>query len=254
MAVTVLGRAAQPRRKVSGGRLAQKPHAFFTVPSRWMAFFLSLPDNVRDRLFQHLDYTTSCNLAMVCRFFADSMQPWQATLEDKVAAVFHAERYFPQHFPGTINDRDEHKSESQGNLGCFLCHRVRGPEHFDSEQPTTAIMHQANLAAAVRRHRTTTYIRNGMADPIGAMSGVAGLLVIATNLSVGISRRIDAVRGLPRTLQALSTDLKGFVSVLGTLQGYLDHEDTKEGVLYPGTVDELSEVLKDCIQVFNELN
>ncbi|KAG7102580.1 hypothetical protein HYQ45_014458 [Verticillium longisporum] len=93
-----------------------------------------------------------------------------------------------------------------------------------------------------------------MAEPIGAISGVAGLIVFATNLSVGISRRIDAVRGLPRTLQALSADLKAFVSVLGTLQGYLDHEDTKQGVLHPGTVDELSDVLEDCIQVFTELN
>ncbi|KAM0611073.1 hypothetical protein ACHAP1_001551 [Verticillium nonalfalfae] len=93
-----------------------------------------------------------------------------------------------------------------------------------------------------------------MAEPIGAISGVAGLIIFATNLSVGISRRIDAVRGLPRTLQALSADLKGFVSVLGTLQGYLDHEDTRQGVLHPGTVDELSDVLEDCIQVFTELS
>ncbi|PNH35267.1 hypothetical protein VD0002_g914 [Verticillium dahliae] len=93
-----------------------------------------------------------------------------------------------------------------------------------------------------------------MAEPIGAISGVAGLIIFATNLSVGISRRIDAVRGLPRTLQALSADLKGFVSVLGTLQGYLDHEDTKQGVLHPGTVDELADVLEDCIRVFTELN
>lgn len=93
-----------------------------------------------------------------------------------------------------------------------------------------------------------------MAEPIGAISGVAGLIIFATNLSVGIRRRIDAVRGLPRTLQALSADLKGFVSVLGTLQGYLDHEDTKQGVLHPGTVDELADVLEDCIRVFTELN
>ncbi|KAG7121623.1 hypothetical protein HYQ45_014457 [Verticillium longisporum] len=127
------------------------------VPSRWMTFFLGLPEPVRDCLFQHLDYTTSCNLAMVCRFFADSVQPWKADVEDKVAAVFQAERYFAQHFPGTCHDRDDPKAETQGNFGCFLCHRVRGPEHFDSEQPATAIMHQMGLRPDVIARSRRTY-------------------------------------------------------------------------------------------------
>jgi hypothetical protein len=93
-----------------------------------------------------------------------------------------------------------------------------------------------------------------MAEPIGVISGIIGLLLAATKLSTAISHQIDAIRGVPRTLQLLSTDLKAFRSVLDTLKSSLDREDTANGVLHPAVTDELQRVLGESVRVFAALD
>ncbi|KAK3933708.1 hypothetical protein QBC46DRAFT_105568 [Diplogelasinospora grovesii] len=93
-----------------------------------------------------------------------------------------------------------------------------------------------------------------MAEAIGVGSPIAGLVVAAMQLTAIICRTIDDVRDTPRTLRLLSEDLKGFASTLDTLQGYLDHDDTRQGVLYPASAAELEVVLTSCVHVFSDLS
>lgn len=72
-----------------------------------------------------------------------------------------------------------------------------------------------------------------MAEAIGVARSISGLLVAAIQLTVAVSRQIDAIINVPRILAMLSADLKGGFSVLGTLQCYLDDEDTAEGSCIP---------------------
>ncbi|KAF9876943.1 hypothetical protein CkaCkLH20_05789 [Colletotrichum karsti] len=80
------------------------------------------------------------------------------------------------------------------------------------------------------------------------VSGIAGLLAATIQLGIAVSRQIDAISDAPRALSALSTDIKDTSSVLETLQGYIDDEETVRGVLHPSTARDLEVVLKDTIQ------
>lgn len=82
-----------------------------------------------------------------------------------------------------------------------------------------------------------------MADAVD-VSGTAGHLEAAVQLSAAVSRQIDAISDAPRVLTTLSADLQEVLSILETLLYYLSNDDTAKGVLHPSTARDLDAVLK----------
>jgi hypothetical protein len=92
-----------------------------------------------------------------------------------------------------------------------------------------------------------------MPDPISIATGAVALVKTAFSLCQAIYEAVDRIREAPKHLRAISSDLKGFYSVLGTLDGYIHDEDMVLGVLHPSTSEDLGEVLANSVSIFKDL-
>ena len=93
--------------------------------------FERLPPELQREILSRLDYQSLIALSCVNRYLNQTVDPAAlAAPEDKFAFVMRAENYFPRHFPVVIQGQ-----ERPGNFACYACFRVRGPAHFDAEQP-----------------------------------------------------------------------------------------------------------------------
>ncbi|KAF4962753.1 hypothetical protein FSARC_9179 [Fusarium sarcochroum] len=93
-----------------------------------------LPNEVQKIIVSNLDYQSLIFLSMVNQHFHRSVDPQQiATSADKFQFVMRAAKDFPQH---RYNEKS--KEHQPGNSECYMCFRVRAPEHFDVLQAATA--------------------------------------------------------------------------------------------------------------------
>jgi hypothetical protein len=92
-----------------------------------------------------------------------------------------------------------------------------------------------------------------MPDPLSITTGAVALVKTAFSLCQAIYEAVDRIIEAPKHLQAISYDLKGFYSVLGTLDGYLHDEDMVLGVLHPSASEDLGAVLANSVSIFKDL-
>ena len=93
-----------------------------------------------------------------------------------------------------------------------------------------------------------------MPEALTIASGVGALVTNVYKLCFGVYQTIDSIKSAPKHLRTISQDLKVFYSILGNLQGYLDHEDTARGVLHPATSKDLDVVLHGCVTTLQDLH
>lgn len=84
-------------------------------------------------------------------------------------------------------------------------------------------------------------------DPLSVTAGVVGLLTSILHGSKRMSEFIDRLRGAPKDIATLSTDLKAFYEVLGLLMGM-----QAELVRNDSLCDWLRTPLENCLDVFEE--
>jgi hypothetical protein len=85
-------------------------------------------------VFSHLDYQALIHLSTANRHFRRLVNPQaMASPSDKAQFVMRAVKDFPQHRPC-----EKGQDFKPGNFECYVCFRVRGPEHFDMFQRQAA--------------------------------------------------------------------------------------------------------------------
>jgi hypothetical protein len=84
-------------------------------------------------------------------------------------------------------------------------------------------------------------------DPLSATAAVVGLVGAILHGSKRLFEFIDGLRGAPKDIATLSTDLKAFYEVLGVLKGMQD-ELTRNNSL----CDWLHTPLENCLDIFDE--
>ncbi|ETS07047.1 hypothetical protein M419DRAFT_5280 [Trichoderma reesei RUT C-30] len=90
-----------------------------------------LPQELQRLVFSHLDYQTLIHLSTMNRYFHQTIDPRaMADPADKAQFVMRAAKDFPQHRPS-----EKGHDYKPGNFECYVCFRVRSPEHFDMLQP-----------------------------------------------------------------------------------------------------------------------
>ncbi|KAL7821851.1 hypothetical protein V8C26DRAFT_323326 [Trichoderma gracile] len=90
-----------------------------------------LPQELQRLVFSHLDYQTLIHLSTMNRYFHQTIDPrGMADPADKAQFVMRAAKDFPQHRPS-----EKGHDYKPGNFECYVCFRVRSPEHFDMLQP-----------------------------------------------------------------------------------------------------------------------
>lgn len=90
-----------------------------------------LPQELQRLVFSHLDYQTLIHLSTMNRYFHQTIDPQgMADPADKAQFVMRAAKDFPQHRPS-----EKGHDYKPGNFECYVCFRVRSPEHFDMLQP-----------------------------------------------------------------------------------------------------------------------
>ncbi|SPO06128.1 uncharacterized protein DNG_08817 [Cephalotrichum gorgonifer] len=101
-------------------------------PDRSYRFnFERLPPELQREILSRLDYQSLIALSCTNRYLNQTVDPAHlADPADKFAFVMRAENYFPRHFPVVVQGQ-----ERPGNFACYVCFRVRGPAHFDADQP-----------------------------------------------------------------------------------------------------------------------
>ncbi|KKA26781.1 hypothetical protein TD95_003156 [Thielaviopsis punctulata] len=102
-----------------------------------MSVFERLPAEINDMIFSHLDYKSRISLSQVSRFMNRSVNPQLAPFQDKFSFVMNAELNFRRHWPVICEDDEDDNGdihEHPGNFACYVCFRVRGPNHFDDHQ------------------------------------------------------------------------------------------------------------------------
>ncbi|XWW92494.1 hypothetical protein V2A60_000417 [Cordyceps javanica] len=93
-----------------------------------------LPDNVQSKVYGDLDYQSLIHLSTTNRYFNHTIDPQgMADATDKAQFVMRAAKDFPQHRPS-----EKGHDYKPGNFECYVCFRVRSPEHFDMLQPQHA--------------------------------------------------------------------------------------------------------------------
>ncbi|KAK4064558.1 hypothetical protein Trihar35433_8075 [Trichoderma harzianum] len=98
-----------------------------TVPS----LIERLPQELQRLVFSHLDYQTLIYLSTMNRYFHQTINPQRmADPADKAQFVMRAAKDFAQHRPS-----EKGHDYKPGNFECYICFRVRSPEHFDMLQP-----------------------------------------------------------------------------------------------------------------------
>ncbi|KAH6609005.1 hypothetical protein Trco_002351 [Trichoderma cornu-damae] len=90
-----------------------------------------LPQEIQKVVFSHLDYQSLIHLSTMNRYFYQTINPQgMADPADKAQFVMRAAKDFPQHRPS-----EKGHDYKPGNFECYICFRVRSPEHFDMLQP-----------------------------------------------------------------------------------------------------------------------
>ncbi|OAQ97472.1 hypothetical protein LLEC1_03315 [Akanthomyces lecanii] len=93
-----------------------------------------LPSNLQKRVYGDLDYQSLIHLSTMNRYFHQTIDPQgMADADDKAQFVMRAAKDFPQHRPS-----EKGHDYKPGNFECYVCFRVRSPEHFDMLQPQHA--------------------------------------------------------------------------------------------------------------------
>ncbi|KAF7551302.1 hypothetical protein G7Z17_g5074 [Cylindrodendrum hubeiense] len=90
-----------------------------------------LPHEIQRLVFSNLDYQSLIFLSTMNRHFHRTINPREmADPLDKFQFVMRAAKDFQQHRPS-----EKGQDHQPGNFECYICFRVRVPEHFDSLQP-----------------------------------------------------------------------------------------------------------------------
>ncbi|KAH7133426.1 hypothetical protein B0J13DRAFT_101714 [Dactylonectria estremocensis] len=93
-----------------------------------------LPEELQRLVISRLDYQSLILLSTVNRHFHRTVNPQAlASQLDKLEFVMRAAKDFPQHRPS-----EKGQDHQPGNFECYICFRVRMPEHFDTLQPHSA--------------------------------------------------------------------------------------------------------------------
>ncbi|KAL6891997.1 hypothetical protein GGI43DRAFT_206642 [Trichoderma evansii] len=107
--------------------LPHRQHNLRTMPS----FIERLPPEVQKSVFSYLDYEALIHLSTMNRYFHRTIDPQRmADPTDKAQFIMRAAKDFPQHRPS-----EKGHDYKPGNFECYICFRVRSPEHFDMLQP-----------------------------------------------------------------------------------------------------------------------
>jgi hypothetical protein len=93
-----------------------------------------------------------------------------------------------------------------------------------------------------------------MPEPITIASAVGAIVVNGIKLCLSVYGTIDGIKQAPKHLKAVSSDLKDFYSILGTIQGYLDDKDLTQGLLHTQSCDNLQSVLANCVSVLRDFD
>lgn len=89
-----------------------------------------LPIELQRMIFTRVDYQSLISLSTTSRFLNHTVNPRDlADPLDKLQFVMRAAKDFPQHRPSE-KAQDYHP----GNFECYICYRVRSPDHFDALQ------------------------------------------------------------------------------------------------------------------------
>ena len=95
-----------------------------------------LPNELQRMVFSHLDYQSLIHLSRLNRYFQQTIDPQlMAASYDKAQFVMRAAKDFPQHRPS-----EKSHDYRPGNFECYVCFRVRSPDHFDMTQPQSAFV------------------------------------------------------------------------------------------------------------------
>ena len=93
-----------------------------------------LPHELQRLIFSNLDYQSLIFLSTTNRHFNQLVKPREmADPMDKFQFVMTAAKDFAQHRPS-----EKGQDHKPGNFECYICFRVRAPEHFDVLQPQSA--------------------------------------------------------------------------------------------------------------------
>lgn len=93
-----------------------------------------LPRELQRVVFSHLDYQALIYLSTMNRRLHRAVDPQaMADAPDKVEFVMRAAKDFPQHRPS-----EKGHDYRPGNFECYVCFRVRSPDHFDMLQAQSA--------------------------------------------------------------------------------------------------------------------
>ncbi|KAK7413597.1 hypothetical protein QQX98_007532 [Neonectria punicea] len=93
-----------------------------------------LPRELQRLVFSNLDYQSLIFLSTMNRHFNRAINPRDmADPLDMFRFVMRAAKDFPQHRPS-----EKGQDHQPGNFECYICFRVRIPEHFDALQPQSA--------------------------------------------------------------------------------------------------------------------
>ncbi|KAH7303597.1 hypothetical protein B0I35DRAFT_455132 [Stachybotrys elegans] len=110
-----------------------------------------LPDEVQRMVYSLLDYQSLIYLSTMNRHFHRAIDP-QAMADpvDKTYFVMKAVKDFPQHRPN-----EKGHEFRPGNFECYICFRVRSPDHFDMYQPLSVHVDlQGQIVRARAPHHT----------------------------------------------------------------------------------------------------
>ncbi|KAF7563245.1 hypothetical protein G7046_g889 [Stylonectria norvegica] len=153
-----------------------------------------LPQELRRLVFSNLDYQSLIYLSTLNRHLHQSIVPQDiADPADKFEFVIRAAKDFPQHRPS-----EKGQDHNPGNFECYVCFRVRAPEHFDVLQPQSAYFDtqgrvvtdrepgQGDRMCMLRRFCIECGVKEGLHAPFDCL-GEAGLLEMS-----GLRRRLPA--------------------------------------------------------------
>lgn len=86
-----------------------------------------LPQELQRLIFSHLDYQSLIFLSTTNRHFHRVVKPKEmADPIDRFQFVMRAAKDFAQHRPS-----EKGQDHLPGNFECYICYRVRAPDHFD---------------------------------------------------------------------------------------------------------------------------
>jgi len=88
-----------------------------------------------------------------------------------------------------------------------------------------------------------------MPEPVTIASAAGAIVVNGIKLCLSVYGTIDGMKQAPRHLKAVSSDLKDFYSILGTIQVYLDEKELTQSLLHTQACDNLQSVLANSISV-----